>query len=302
MVFKSSPWWALFGLLAIGLVLAAIASMGIYVKSKSPVVLEVPAGENDQKPETPKNVSTRDIEAGRDQITSARDIVIDNSIQNVEANNVEVHFDTPELAIKSYPRTIETDVGIKEVEVWILWRDASWRFAQVSFNKPKLNEFLSSSKYRAALNNADAIVCVGLSSSWVDKGRTTPVSSLSLERQLEIEEKTDNRAFTLCKTLSEHSSKVARKPQFIGVGLGYHVDKAPNDEADKRQRALVMLHVKNGGSNISMNDAEQLLADVLNDPTIEEFEGDRYSRIANEGSVCWSMTVHGTFNAEDLDC
>ena len=302
MVFRSSPWWVLFGLLAIGLFLAAIASSGIYVKAKSPTASDGLTEENRQPSEVPKTVVAEDIDASRDQIMSARDVVIDNSIQKVEIGKVEVHVDTPELAIKSYPRTIETDFGTKEVEVWILWRDASWRFAQVSFNKSKLNQFLESSKYRAALSNADAIICVGLSSSWVDTGRTTPVSSLPSDRQLEIEEKTDNRAFTLCKTLSEHSSSVTRKPQFIGVGLGYHIDKAPSDEADKRQRALVMLHVKNGGSSISLSESEQLLADVLNDPTIEEFEGDRYSRIANQESVCWSMTVHGTFNSEDLDC
>jgi len=292
MVLKGIPWYFLL-IPWIGLTIAIAAKSVVLSKSEAT-----------EPPPAEQSVSVvREVTSGRDTIASGRDVTVDSSVRKTEVAQVNVYVDSKDFVAKSYPREVATTDGPKQVEVWILWRDASWRFASTTtFNQTRLNQFLEGSKYKAALANADALICLGLASSWADKARTTPVSSLPEIRIEEIERKTDARAFNLCKELSERSWKVGTKPQFLGVGLGYHVDNALSDEDDRRQRALVVLHVKNGGEPLTLKASKELLKAVLQDETIQEFEGNRYSKILNGRQVCWTEIHHGKFQASELTC
>ena len=203
-----------------------------------------------------------------------------------------------------YEADVETAEGLEaKVKVHVLWKDASWYFGSTSFNRRKLIDYLRTPEYQREMRSATAIACVGLSSYWSDTANTTPVSSLSDGSQHDVEATTDDRASTLCNTLSERARQLNVRPQFFGMGLGYNIDQPATKTQEQQQRALVILHIDAGSSKrLSPKQVQSLLMEVMKSDTIKEFEGDRYSRVVDGRQICWTESVHGIFIASDLKC
>lgn len=204
---------------------------------------------------------------------------------------------------RRYEGEIQTDEVSGKVVVHVLWREGSWRFNAMSLTSGRLNEYLQSPTYRRDLRSADAIVCVGLVSQWATKDGSELVSDMSLPEKIEVESKSDNRAFTLCKKLSEQAKFLGTQPQFLGVGLGYHVDEPEDEEEELRQRSVLLLHVTlDKRKQLKPSQLEPLLIEVMKTREIREFEGERYSRVVELTPICFFETFHGTFTAEELHC
>jgi len=203
-----------------------------------------------------------------------------------------------------YEADVETPKGLgAKVKVHVLWKEASWYFGRTTFNQKKLTEYLRTADYQQDMRSATAIACVGLASYWVDTANITPVSSLSGGQQQDVEATTDNRAFTLCKLLSERARQLKVRPQFVGMGLGYHVDQPATNTEEQQQRALVILHIDAGATKqLTPQQVQSILIEAMKSKDIKEFEGDRYSRVVDGRPICWSQTFHGTFVAGELKC
>jgi hypothetical protein len=219
-------------------------------------------------------------------------------------NLFSFNFSIPGLPFRSYKgRATAPDGTSADVKVHILWNEASWHFGTTRFNEAKLEQFLRSPEYQQEMKTATAIVCIGLSSNWVDSKGTTYMTDQRREIQFSEEEKTDLRAFKLCQMLSRKAQEIGAKPQFFGLGLGYQVDRPSPGEEEMKQRALVLLTIKSDAKQrLTPVQAKAMLEEIMGAEEIKEFEGDRYSRVVEGRQICWMETFNGTFVASNLRC
>ncbi len=326
MVLKAAPWWLYIATTALAVLLALFTIIGVTVKNSARA--RAPEGVPNVQSAGNNSTVTRDIAVGPAGSSSAAvaqggsrvsqpriaagSIGPDTKITMGDGNhqtinntfNIYNSIDEPGLGSTVYRGELKTANGLDAtVEVMILWKGASWQFGTLKYNNGALTRFLESPAYEDALSNGDAIVCIGLSSHWLDKQRTTPIQSLSPSAITANEEKTDERAFKLCQRLAQHAQARDISPAFFGAGLGYHLDPVTADEGEEKQRAIVLVRVNTGiGVPPAKTELRSLLEQVLQHPDILEFEGSRYSRVSQNSPICWFRIEIGHFQANLDEC
>lgn len=203
-----------------------------------------------------------------------------------------------------YRGRIETPRGsAANVDVIVLWNNASWQFGTLRYDDRALTRFLESPAYSDELSNGDAILCVGLASHWVDKEQKSPIPHLPRSKITEIEEKTDERAFKLCQRLARHAADRDVSPKFFGAGLGYHINSDHTEMGEKRQRAIVIIRVNAvDGVPLLRTELRGLFENVLQHQEIATFEGWNYSRVTENRPICLFQISIDYFKANRDNC
>ncbi|HPF22809.1 MAG TPA: hypothetical protein PK417_04990 [Hyphomonas sp.] len=238
-----------------------------------------------------KDVSGATKVAGRDQVNIQKQV-------NVYPTIVRRNVGEEGMPIIQQPVDVTDAEGVKhQTDVYVMWQDASWGDGTLQFNEDKLDRFFAGSLYQSALKRADAIVCVGLVSSWLPKGEMSP------EREQRLRGLSDRRAKKLCARIAEETQSLDRQPVLIGMGLGFNRVRAPDKAADSKQRALVLIHVnsKVGHRPATKEQTRGIVRQVLTEASMPDFDPRQYSQSQPGRAVCWFSMEQGEFEL-DPDC
>lgn len=318
MFFRQWPWWVHAAIIVVALLFLLNSTLNIASKLR-----DNSGGSSKQTvrigphSDVSGDISPRSTAIGEIAADGGGDVVVGDKIEDrgsmvfednsTTINQIFVRSEPPKIegvSAAAYKGSVTTQEGLEaDVEVHVLWQEGAWHFGRVAYNRNKLLEYLRSPTYQSSLRGAHAIMCVGLASNWADVRGESSVTSLSTGRQFEVEETSDYRAFSLCKTVAQEAGTGGLRPLFAGFGLGFHVDKAPNKSEDRKQRSMVLLHVTTDPRReLRGPDLQSVLVEVMKTEEIEEFDGQRYSRVVGNKPICWSETFHGTFFADKLRC
>lgn len=326
MVLKATPWWVYGFTFTAAILLGLFTVAGAVVKSSSGT--EPAGGSSTTQTAGDQSTLTRDtavgsVRSGNAAVAQGNSRVNQTRLQaeaighgatialgdvNQQTTNitfvVRPSINEPNFRSTVYSGSLETTRGLAaNVEVMILWMDASWQFGTLAYNDRALTRFLESPDYVKALSDSDAIVCIGLSSHFADRQRTITIPSLPQSAVTENEEKTDQRALKLCQRLASHAEARDISPTFFGVGLGYHLTPDDTDAGEKQQRAIVIIRVNTGtGVSPAAAEVKSLFRQILQHPEIKEFEGWKYSRVSKNSPICWFQVAVGSFQADLKDC
>lgn len=232
-----------------------------------------------------KDVSGDTKVAGRDQVNIQKQV-------NVYPTIVRHNVGGQGMPVTRQPVEVTDAEGVKhQADVYVMWQDASWYDGTLDFNDNKLDRFFAGSLYQTALKRADAIVCVGLVSSWMPEGKITP------ERDLRLRRLSDRRANKLCSRIAEETRSRTKQPVLVGMGLGFNMVKAPDKAADSKQRALVLIHVnsKVGRRPATKEQTREIVRQVLTESSMPDFDPSQYSQSQPGRSVCWFSMEQGEF-------
>ena len=311
-VMRDTPWTviAIIAAFSLGGVVFSIAASLVKM---SPAPAEESAG-RDSQDKTEQIIENSNTIVATNAQSSAGNVAsvagagrVDQSTRvtlNMAENSKVIFAGVDKSAKVADLSNVVADDKIKSVKLFVLWgQKLSWRFNGTAYDREALDDFLGTSAYQNSLDTADAIICVGLASNWATSDGQESLNEQPETQQLEVERQTDHRAFQLCKDLSEAASRTRIDQQFFGVGLGFHTVMTERSTDDKAQRSLVLLHVETvDGSVVSRKNMGSLIATIMNQTAIEEFEGLEYSRVVNGKNICWSLTSHGEIDQEQLDC
>ena len=311
-VMRDTPWAVIAIIAAFSLAGVVFSVAASLVKMSPPPIGENadsdPRAKTKQVNENNNNAVDTNAQSSSGNVASVAGAgVVDQSTRvtlNMAENSKVIFADADKSAKVADLSNLVADDQIQTIKLFVLWgQKLSWRFNGTAYDRKALDDFLSTSAYQNSLDTADAIICVGLASNWATSDGTESLNAQPETQQLEVERQTDHRAFQLCKDLSEAASLSRNDQQFFGVGLGFHTVMTERSADDKAQRSLVLLHVETvDGTVISRKNMGSLIAIIMNQTAIEEFEGLEYSRVVNGKNICWSLTSHGEIDPERLDC
>jgi len=188
-----------------------------------------------------------------------------------------------------------------EVEVWVLWRDGSWKSDEVKINSPhKVEEFFRSSRLQQSLKTEQVIGCVGLASN---KMNTRLRSSGEDERDKVLGNLADRRAFELCRMLADATKDLPKGPRFVGIGAGYNTEQPATNADELKQRALVFLAVRStSGKPLEKSDVNEIIAQIFTGSSMVDFQPAQYSRVSQGRPLCWVSIEQGVISPRGSDC
>ena len=242
-------------------------------------------------------VQQKNIDAKGDVNAAGRDLDV------IKGDRVEIHEQHNHYYSISQPELAATREDVKvanrDAEVWVIWRGASWHNGEFRYDEQKLDEFFNSSDYQRALKESDAIACVGMASSWMKNSlRTAP------DRDERMRRMSDKRARILCGRVADEMRELGVQPVLLGMGIGFNESKARDLAADRKQRALVPVHVKTGDRTRPASKAEiaNVVREVLQKRDLVDFHPHEYSEISNNRPICWFTSEEGVLDLSAIDC
>ena len=125
-----------------------------------------------------------------------------------------------------------------------------------------------------------------------------PSLRLDPDRDEKLRMMSDKRARILCAEVAAQMKKLDDAPLLAGIGLGFNEKKADDAKADRKQRALVLIHVETEAGTRPRTKAETAAAvrSVI-EADLVDFKPQEYSEVSNGRELCWFVMEEGV-----LDC
>jgi hypothetical protein len=187
-----------------------------------------------------------------------------------------------------------------EIEVHVLYDRASWSISSSdSFSNKNgiidFNKFLDSKKFSSDVASYDAIVCLGLESSyWNQKEKAPRTVDLS-----------DSRAVSLCGMISRKDYYNKDKTRIFGLPLGYNLNSNVTFKSDEelRQRSIIIIGIRSGTGDLKSQGGEQrIICEMFKKNKIENFQAELYSEIKLKNPLRYIKIERDTFTIYSSEC